>query len=137
MRFTNPDSNLNDAVRIESEVASMALARDALKSLDKSLIPAVYQWDSASGGTGWVLMEYMPGSPLQAAAFQKLDHEGKKNILAEIAQILNLIQQYKLPPSVVGYGGLNFAEDGSITVGPTPIYSATKRCETYHDLYNE
>lgn len=137
IRFTNPDSNLNNTVRVESEVASIKLTRDAIAPLGKSIVPQVYRWNSAANGNGWVLMEHMSGIPLQVAVFQKLDDDAKKKILSQIGQILKLIQEYKLPPSVVGYGGLSFAEDGNVVVGPTPIHGATKRCETYHELYTE
>ncbi|AEO63735.1 uncharacterized protein THITE_2058678, partial [Thermothielavioides terrestris NRRL 8126] len=138
VRFPDPRANLNDAVRVENEVAAMVLAHDALKPLGRSIVPAVYGWSSAAaGGTGWVLMECMPGTRLDLAGFKKLGRDAKKAVLGEIARVLRLLQQYKLPASVEGYGGLGFAEDGTIAVGPTAIYGATKRCETYHELYTE
>ena len=138
MRIPDPGANLNSAVRVENEVAATALAREALKPLNKQLVPDIYGWGSAAAGeTGWVLMEFMPGTPLSAAEFKKLDSKPKKAVLDQMAEILNLLQQYEFPASVEGYGGLGFAEDGSITVGPTPIHGATRRCKTYHELYTE
>lgn len=80
-------------------------------------------------------MEFISGTPLSVAEFKKLDSDAKKTVLDQVAEIPKLLQQYQLPASVKGYGGLGFAEDGSIDVGPTPIYGATKHCETYHELY--
>lgn len=138
MRFTNPKANLNDAVRVQCEVAAMTLARDALQGLDTPLVPRVYGWSSASADKeGWTLMEFMPGTPLDFTVFRKLSSDAKKDILDQIARAFKYIQQCEFPASVKGYGGLSFAEDGSITLGPTPIHGATRRCETYHELYTE
>ena len=82
-------------------------------------------------------MEFMPGAPLEAAVFERFDHDVKRGILEQIARVFKLIQQCELPASVKGYGGLRFAKDGSIVVGPTPIHGATGPCETYYDLYSE
>ena len=138
MRFTNPDSILNDTVLVESAVASMMLAREALSSLSPNLVPHVYGWSPArSGSTGWILIEFMPGYHIDEDDLNKLDHASKKEILTQIAQVCKLFQQYELPASVKGYGGLGFAEDGSVVVGPTPIHGATRHCEDYYELYNE
>ena len=138
MRFTNPDAILNDTVLVESAVASMMLAREALSSLPANLVPHIYGWSPArSGSTGWVLIEFMPGSHIDEDELNKLNHASKKVILTQIAQVCKLVQQYELPASMKGYGGLGFAEDGSVVVGPTPIHGATRRCEDYYELYNE
>lgn len=138
VRFTNPDANLNDSVRIESEVAAMELARNALKSLDTPIVPRVYAWKAASENQeGWTLMEHMPGIRLEHTMFKKMKPDAKKEILEQIAAIFKQIQQCNLPGSAQGYGGLRFSDGGNITLGPTPIYGATKPCETYHELYTE
>lgn len=138
MRFTDPDANLNDAVVVQSEVASMSLARDALASLGTPLVPRVYSWKAATAEeAGWILMEFLPGTPITVEAFGKMNEDSKRGILKQIARIFKLIQQYELPASVKGYGGLGFADDGSIVVGPTPIYGATGACDTYHQLYHQ
>ena len=137
VRFTNPDANLNDAVLVENQVAAITLAREALNSLDIPIVPQVYGWSSAANGVGWVLMEFMPGASLEAAEFQKLDEDAKRDIITQIAQLVKLIQKYQLPASIKGYGGLRFSEDGSIVVGPTPIHGAVTPCETYHELYSQ
>jgi hypothetical protein len=136
MRFTDPEANLNDAVLVQSEVASMALARDALGP-SRALVPRVYSWEAATAdGAGWILMEFLPGAPL-VGEFEKMDAGAKRAVLKQIALIFKCIQQYEVPDSVQGYGGLGFAENGSIVVGPTPIYGATGACDTYHQLYHQ
>lgn len=140
MRFTNPKAMLNNAVRVESEVAAMTLARDALKSLDPSVVPLVYAWhpdSNSEGNDGWALLQHMPGARMELAAFEKLETDDKRAVLAQIANILKLLQSYELPDSAQGYGGFKFADDGSVALGPTPINAATKRCDTYHELYSE
>ncbi|KAH8682091.1 hypothetical protein BX600DRAFT_505710 [Xylariales sp. PMI_506] len=137
-RFTDPDAVLNDAVLVQSEVASMILAREALSPLETPLVPRVYGWKAASADDpGWIIMELMPGAALEVGALEKMGRKDKGYVMRQIAQVVKLIQDYELPPSVKGYGGLGFAEDGSIVTGPTPIHGATGSCETYHQLYTQ
>ena len=82
-------------------------------------------------------MEFMPGAPIKMTAFQSLGDKTKKDMLEQVARVFKLLQQYQLPASVKGYGGLGFADDGSIAVGPTPVHGAVERCETYHELYRQ
>lgn len=135
VRFTTPDANLNDEVVVQSEVASMALARNALQSLP--IIPSVYDWSPAVSGRGWILMEFMPGVPLSEDLFGKLDKDAQKSIVEQLAHILGLFQNYTVPDSIRGYGGLCFAKDGSIITGPTPIHGSKLSCETYYQLYHQ
>lgn len=138
MRFTDPDANLNNVVLVQSEVASMTLARNALDSLSTHIVPHVYDWkDATADEPGWILLEFLPGEPLELGAFKKLDRVAKQNILRQVALVFKSLQQYEVPASVKGYGGLGFAEDGSIVVGPTPIHGATQACDTYHQLYEQ
>ncbi|KAH8897883.1 hypothetical protein GQ53DRAFT_818138 [Thozetella sp. PMI_491] len=70
-------------------------------------------------------------------AWEKMNAATKMDILAQISQTFKLIQDCKLPVSVKGYGGLGFANDGSIVVSPTPINGATGACDAYHELYTQ
>lgn len=115
----------------------MSLARQALASMNEPLIPDVYGWSSATDGLGWVLMQFMPGSPMPDKTFNQMDQYAKGTILKQIAQVLKCFQEYELPSSVTGYGGLGFDDDGSIINGPTSIHGATSACETYHELYSQ
>jgi hypothetical protein len=137
MRITNPGANLNDEVQVENEVASMALAREALAGAKTPLVPDVYGWNSVVDGVGWILMELMSGSALPYKTFMQLDQQAKETVITQMAQILEMLQQYELPASVTGYGGLKFADDGSIINGQTAIHGATSACSTYHELYTE
>ncbi|KAL1893610.1 hypothetical protein Sste5346_006441 [Sporothrix stenoceras] len=137
-RYTGAD--LNDAVQVQNEVGAYSLARIALASLDVPVTPRIYGWHAVDMDTkapGWILQEFMRGAVLNDEAFGKLDRTAKDSVVADIARIFHLLQQYKLPASVVGYGGLNFDDDGQVVTGPTAIHGATKACATYHELYNE
>jgi hypothetical protein len=50
-----------------------------------------------------------------------MDSGTQQSIQKQIAEIFKLIQDYPLPASIVGYGGLAFAESGEIITGPTSI----------------
>lgn len=140
LRFTDTGADLNDAVQVQNEVVAYSLARVALASLDAPVTPRIYGWHAVDMDTkapGWILQELMRGTGLNDEVLGKLDRAAKDSVLADIARILHLLQQYKLPASVVGYGGLNFDDDGQAVTGPTAIHGATKACATYHELYNE
>ncbi|CAK7236616.1 hypothetical protein SBRCBS47491_009699 [Sporothrix bragantina] len=140
LRFTNPGSDLNDAVQVQNEVAMYTLARKAFEPLDNPITPRIYGWqavDVEAGLPGWILQEKMSGESLGDGVFAKLDRATKESIVADIARIFRLLQQFRLPDSVVGYGGLNFDDDGQVVIGPTAIHAALKGCATYHKLYNE
>jgi len=129
---------LNENVRVQNEVAVTSLMREALSPQFSHLVPKVYGWEASSefGENGWVLMELMPGTPL-GGKFPSLDPEKQREILRQIAQIFKCIQDYKLPESVQGYGGLNFDEAGRITVGPTAIFGSKGACDSHATLYAE
>lgn len=140
IRFTDAGDCLNGAVQVQNEVAALVLMRNAFSSLDAPVAPRVYGWrpvDIKAGSPGWILEEHMPGVPLDDDIFRELHSAAKQSIVSDIATIFRLIQQYELPASVVGYGGLDFADDGKIITGPTAIHGATKACTTYYELYNE
>lgn len=140
LRFTDTGADLNDAVQVQNEVGAYSLARAALASLDAPVTPRIYGWHAVDMDTkapGWILQERMRGAALNAEVFEKLDRTAKDSIVADIARIFHLLQQYKLPASVVGYGGLGFDRDGQVVTGPTAIHGTTKSCATYHELYNE
>ncbi|KAK5656969.1 hypothetical protein OQA88_3492 [Cercophora sp. LCS_1] len=136
-RLSNPESMLNEAVRVQSEVATMALMRDALSSFETRVIPDVYGWNGSSEGTdGWVLMELMPGEFLGREKFSALDFEEKRIVVRDMAGIFGAIQRYELPASVKGFGGLGFDGEGNVVTGPTPIHGGGP-CEELRDLYAE
>lgn len=62
----------------------------------------------------------MPGSPLEDV-FPTFSPETKRRVLGDIATILKSIQSYRLPPSIIGYGGFTFDSSGTIVTGPTTL----------------
>jgi hypothetical protein len=123
---------LDERVRVQSEVATMHLMKDALGEL----VPAVYGWGPAvDGERGWVLSQKMSGE-LMNAKFHGLDDDKKRDLLGQLARIFKAIQDYKLPTSAVGYGGLNFDEAGNVVIGPTPIAGGGP-CGSFEELYME
>ncbi|KXL49084.1 hypothetical protein M433DRAFT_62653, partial [Acidomyces richmondensis BFW] len=144
MRISDADSMLNEAVRVQSEVAAMTLAREALASYPSPIVPAVYAWEGSVLASdqsqhlltpGWVLSESLPGSML-SDKWDSLGSGAKREVLEQIATIFQKLQAYKLPDSIKGYGGLNFDSDGNVIVGPTPIWGGGP-CATYTELYTE
>jgi hypothetical protein len=124
---------LNEDVRVQSEVAAMCLMRQALSSYKDRLIPDTYAWCSSKNGYGWILQEYMEGIQLDKT-FKDLDRINKQDILYQIADVVKLIQNYSVPETVQGYGGLSFNESGEIVTGPTTIPCGGPFTE-YHDMY--
>lgn len=64
IRLPNPISGYNDKTRTENEVASLSIAHDGPQAKYLGFIPRVFGWRSARYGQGWILQEYMTGSPL-------------------------------------------------------------------------
>ena len=109
----------------------MSLARDALKYIPNKLVPEIYGWGSAATGQGWILQQYMPGKKLDLV-LRTLQLKDKKPILRQIAEIIKALQNYQLPETIPGYGGLSFDVSGNIVSaqmtllrgGPYPTYQA-------------
>ncbi|KAK6072339.1 hypothetical protein SCUP515_07420 [Seiridium cupressi] len=136
VRISNPQALANHETRTENEVATMVLMRDALASCSSQLIPEVYGWSSSSpvanSGFGYILQEQKHGVSLDSAlglgrtsapksSFEELPEDKKRGLLGQIAEIFKLIQSYKLPSTVKGYGGLRFDDACNIVIGPTTI----------------
>ncbi|KAK2758251.1 hypothetical protein FQN54_004096 [Arachnomyces sp. PD_36] len=120
MRLSNAAAGLNNLNRVENEVAAMSLARKAV--FPRQVIPAVYGWASAAKDQGWILMEHMRGVPLDAA-FEEMTLNDKTKTLGEIASIVRAMQEYELPESIKGFGGLDFDRDGNIVSAPLTVFS--------------
>ncbi|KAK0631204.1 hypothetical protein B0T14DRAFT_35 [Immersiella caudata] len=71
-----------------------------------------------------------------ADAFPSLVFEENKNSIHHIALVFKAIQSFQLPPSVKGFDGLNFDDNGDIITGPTPIHGG-RPCDTVAGLYTE
>ncbi|KAH9891373.1 phosphotransferase enzyme family-domain-containing protein [Xylariomycetidae sp. FL2044] len=126
VRLTNSDAEgMSPEARVENEVAMIQLARSALESLRPSVVPAVYGWSSALNESrqGWIMQQFMPGKPVDES-FSSMNLPQKQNILSQMACILKSLQDYKLPDSVAGYGGLKFDDDGRIVSAPVASVGA-------------
>lgn len=125
LRLSDPDANLNAAVRVQNEVAAIHLTQKALARYPSTIVPKVYGWESADGADetdgihGWIL-ESMRGSPLDVI-FPTLPFEDKRKIISQIAQIFKAIQTFQLPETVKQIGGLGFNKEGDIISGPFTI----------------
>ena len=80
VRLPNPISGYNDKFRVENEVAALSIARDALQAKFPGLVPRVFGWGRAKPGQGWLLQEYMPGTPV-LGDFGQMSDENKAVIL--------------------------------------------------------
>jgi hypothetical protein len=120
MRLSNAAAGLNDQNRVQNEVAAMSLARKALTP--RKIVPAIYGWASAAKDQGWILMEHMRGTPLDAA-FEDMSSDDQSKALKEVVGIAGALQQYELPESIQGFGGLAFDLDSNIISGPLTMFS--------------
>ena len=132
LRLPNPTSGYNSKIRVENEVAALSIARDALYVKLLGFVPRVFRWGSARHGQGWILQEYMAGCPL-LADFGQMSDKDKACILRQMADVLTILQQYQLPATVRGYGGLDFGPSGEYVSGPLSILHAGP-FTTYGDL---
>lgn len=130
VRISNPDAMLNNAVRVENEVAAMTLMRDALQ-FPVRIVPEVYAWNTAAEGPGWIVQEYMRGESL-GDRFSKLSDIQLEHVLDQVAQIFKAIQNYT--PDVTGFGGLNFNKEGKVVTGELTIWFDGP-FTTYLDMY--
>ena len=103
--------------RVENEVASINVVRAALAPVNLAhLIPAIYGWGSAAHDQqGWTVMQYMPGEMVED--IEALSSAEQHSIVSQIARIATAIQQYPLPSTVTGFGGLTYNANGEIVSG--------------------
>lgn len=120
IRISNPQALVNENVRVQNEVAAMSLMRDALAGEWEGLVPHVYGWSPSSEGRGWIVQEYKHGVQLDKS-FGSLDSERQRDVVRQVVSFYKLLQNYRLPASVQGYGGLGFDEAGQVVTGPTTI----------------
>lgn len=132
IRLPNPISGYNDKTRVENEVASLSIARDALQAKFPGFIPRVFGWGSARHGQGWILQEYMTGSPL-LDDFSQMSDANRACILRQMADVLSGFQLIELPANIRDYGGLGFGPSGEYVSAPMSILDAGP-FPTYEDL---
>ena len=123
IRLPNPISGYNDQIRVQNEVAALSIARDALHAEFPGLVPRVFDWGSARHGQGWILQEHMAGSPL-LDDFDQMSNEDKGFMLRQMAAVLTILQQYQIPSTIQGYGGLDFGPSGEYVSASLSILDA-------------
>lgn len=110
--------------RVQNEVGMIALASAALAGLfspHNNIVPRVYGWAGAAAAQqGWILQELMPGAPLDES-LKGMDLECRKVVFAQVARLLKGLQDYQLPDSITGLGGVTFDVDGRIVNGAMSI----------------
>lgn len=123
-RISNPVAiGLNNANRLENEVASLHLTRVALEQAKPeyaTVIPSVYSWKPSSfpepaneTAFGWIIMEFKTGVSLDSV-FKDMPLDEKKAAVEQIADIFCAIQKMNLPTGVTGHGGLTIDRSGDI-----------------------
>jgi hypothetical protein len=123
--------------RVENEVAIISLASAALADFVPQIVPSLYGWGSAAteSSQGWMIQELMPGAPLDES-FDAMDIEIKRPLLARMVEILKKLQDFKLPKSITGFGGLTFDNEGNIISAAMPTNEAGP-WESYEDCFRE
>jgi hypothetical protein len=113
------------ATRVENEVAIISLASAALADFVPHIVPSVYGWGSAAAESsqGWTIQEFMPGTTL-SESFGDMSLEKKRQMFAQMAKILKWLQDYKLPESITGFGGVTFDDDGRVISAAMPTVGA-------------
>lgn len=128
IRLSNPRAEgLNNANRVENEVASLYLARQSLeRSGVAPVVPAVYAWSPSKyhdvpheGGFGWIVTEFKQGSDLDAE-FPNLSLEERVSVLGQIADVFGALQRTQIPEGATAFGALTFL-DGKIVSGQMPL----------------
>jgi hypothetical protein len=132
MRLSNPAAMLDEEVRVENEVAAIALMRRALATALRRIVPKVYAWEPAKKGFGWIAQEYMEGEQL---SFQmtKIPADKATFVIDQIAELFAMIQRFD--PQVAGFGGLRFDENGGVISGRSSLWSIGP-FNRYSDLYH-
>ncbi|KAK0726542.1 hypothetical protein B0T21DRAFT_385758 [Apiosordaria backusii] len=126
MRLSNADAEgMYQETRVQNEVAILTLASAALRHIKPNIVPRVFGWDGASQGRlGWILQDMMPGVPLDGVFSPTASLEQKTAVLRQMAAILKALQDYPLPKSIQGWGGLTFDSSGAIVSAPMPSVGA-------------
>jgi hypothetical protein len=113
---------VHSETRVENEVAIISLSAAALKHIQPHVVPSIYAWGSAAAEAyGWTIQELMPGAPLDEA-FESMTLEQKKLILAQMAKLVKGLQDYQLPSTITGFGGVTFNESGQILSAAMPTF---------------
>lgn len=112
---------MHQTTRVQNEVGILTLAAAALSHIKPAVVPRVFGWGGADHeSSGWILEEMMPGVSLAEAFTNLTSIDRKREILAQIARLLKALQEYSLPKSIEGWGGVTFDDSGTIISAPMP-----------------
>ncbi|KAI1455251.1 kinase-like domain-containing protein [Annulohypoxylon moriforme] len=136
IRLSNPDADgIDQETRVQNEVGILTLAAAALRHIEPNVVPRVFAWSAAGcDHIGWILEEMMPGAPLKES-FKTMSLDQKRGILVQMARLLKALQDYPLPDSIKGWGGVTFNNAGAIIsasmstigAGPWPSFEESYR----------
>lgn len=126
LRLSNPDvEGLHQETRVQNEVGILTLASDALRYVKPPVVSRVFGWGGASREhAGWILQELMPGIPVAKTFRETMSLDQKRGISAQMAGLLKALQEYPLPMSIHGWGGVTFDDSGVIISAPMPSIGA-------------
>ncbi|KAF6788131.1 hypothetical protein CSOJ01_15101 [Colletotrichum sojae] len=131
---SDPRTGINNTNRVESEVAFMTLARQALANSKYSdIVPDVYAWAGMSRGQGFSVQQCMPGIIPERGGFEGFTLKDKSDLLGQMADILACLQAFELPETVDRFGGLRFDEDGNVVSAQMTMFKGEPSA-TYKDF---
>ncbi|CZT12545.1 uncharacterized protein RCO7_11554 [Rhynchosporium graminicola] len=125
LRLSNLDAEgLYQATRVDNEVGILNLASTALAHTKPGIVPRVFGWEANTGSEkiGWILQECMSGEPL--SEFSEWSLAQKIEILGQVAEILKSLQDFRIPQSVEGWGGVMFDDSGVLVGAPMTVVGA-------------
>ncbi|OTA67279.1 hypothetical protein K449DRAFT_419927 [Hypoxylon sp. EC38] len=142
IRMSNPlAEGLNNANRVENDVAAQYLARQSIQSSGlPSVVPAVYAWAPCrypdvpgEAGFGWTMTEFKTGSDLDAE-FPSLALDDAIDAIQQLASIFAATQGAEFPETVTKFGALTLDDQGVIRSGQPPLLK-TGPFDTYAELW--
>jgi len=113
-----PCTKLRTQYRLQSEVGAMKYAAANLPNEWKSLVPAVFAWDSDPQnpvGKPYLLMEKMGGATLASQVSTSLSKEKKLSIAKQLARFTSAL--YALGSNFTQIGGV-YCKNDDFEVGP-------------------
>lgn len=124
LRLTNSDAEgIHHATRVENEVAMISMVSEALCNFQPPVVPRIYGWGSAASGQGWILQELMAGEPLDEA-FDSMALDEKRRVFDQMAGLIKGLQDFSLPDTVKGFGGVAYDGSGAIVSAAMPTVGA-------------
>jgi hypothetical protein len=132
VRISNSNAMLDEGVRVENEVAAIALMHRALAKLPYIPVPKVFAWEvSSSAGSGWIAEEFMEGEML-SGLLPDFSLEKKTLVLDQVAELFGMIQVFD--SELDGFGGLGFDANGKVVARRSSLWSVGPFAN-YADMY--